>query len=171
MEALGAVREVVPPPYDELPGELGAFFRGELDDEWVPEVVAQSTTLTIVDVHGEDYLVERSRMLADRLYDGPILKNLVRILSPTLLVMGVSRRWSAVRRGSSMISSPVRREGRWHTTRLEITAPHPVFTESFARALVPVLEVAVERARGSQASSAIIKAEPRRLVFEGRWAS
>jgi hypothetical protein len=168
-EALGNVRDIVPGPYDDLPGRLGAYFRREIDDAWVPEALGQTTTLMLADTVGEEGLVARSHDLAERLYSGPILKRLMRLLSPTLLLMGVERRWAVMRKGTTMTSTRVVRDGTRSTTNIVVSSPEPVFTYQFARALEPFLELAVKSARGADPSVEIIEATPTCMRYEGRW--
>jgi hypothetical protein len=168
-DALGTVRDIVPGPYDDLPGRLGAYFRREIDDAWVPEVLGQTTTLMLADIIGEEGLVTRSRGLAERLYDGPILKRFIRLLSPTLLLMGVERRWDVMRKGTTMTSTRVVRDGSVSTTNIVVSSPEPVFTPQFARALKPFLELAVASARGADPSVELVEATPTRMSYVGRW--
>ena len=169
-DGLGSVRDLIPAPYDDLPEPLAAYYRREIDHAWVPEVLGQCTTLMIVDLYGLDHLVARSRELAKTLYDGPVLKHLVRIMSPTLVVMGTQRRWSAMRRGTQMSSTPVQREGDLHFSEVVVESPHPVFTRPFALALNPFLELAIASARGRDARSELVEATSTKMRFQGCWS-
>ena len=166
---LGKVREVIEGPYDDLPGPLAAYFRYEVDDAWVPEVLGQTTTLMLVDAIGEPALIRRSRQLAEELYSGPVLRRLIRLLSPTLVVMGTQRRWGAMRRGTTMTATPVETQGRTKLSHIAVEAPHPVLTEPFARALQPFIELAIESSRGREPFVTIREFEPTRIVYAGRW--
>lgn len=170
-EALGLVREIVPGPYDDVPGALGAYFRYEIDDAWVPEVLGQCTTLMLCDTIGEAALISRSRELAQRLYSGRVLRHLIRLLSPTLLIMGTQRRWAVLRRGTEMTSTPTKKVDGYNRGEIVVSAPHPVFTATFGRALQPVIEVAVESANGKDPSVEIAENTPTRMRFVGHWRS
>ena len=168
---LGDVREVIEGPYHDLPDLLARYFRYEIDDDWVPEVLGQTTTLMLVDTLGLPALVHASRALAEKLYERPVLRHLIKLMSPTLVLMGTQRRWSQMRRGTSMTAAPIRREGDVSHSTTNVESPHPVFTNAFAEALAPFLEVAIEHCRGRDSFVNIKQATPTHISYTIRWRS
>lgn len=169
--ALGRLPEHLPPSAAELPDPLGCYVRGEMPGPWMNEVVGQAAMLLFVDTHGPDAMVQRSYDLAHRLFEGPFLRHMIRLLSPTLVVMGAGRRWNAVRKGTTMTSTPVRREGTRNITEISVTAPHPVFAAQFAAALGPFFEVALQSARGSDPRVELAEARADTITYRASWAA
>ena len=67
---------------------------------WVPEVLFQCMAFIMVDLYGAQAYLDWSQNSAYELYDKPLLRHLIKLLSPTLVVMGASSRWAAASRAS-----------------------------------------------------------------------
>jgi hypothetical protein len=119
---------------------------------WIPETIFQCMALLVADRDGEAAYVDWSRESSHELYRRPLLRHLMRLLSPTLVVMGAASRWQAVRRGSTLRASAVTKsDGRASTT---VTLEHPpgLYQPVFLKGLAEAFGVAIELSRGRETS-------------------
>lgn len=135
-----------------LPGALAEFFRGETGKGWVPEVLCQAANLVFADSVGESAYLQWSYENAVRLYKKPVLRHLMKLLSPTLVVMGAPRRWGAVRRGTELAVEPARTIDGRMVTYGEVTAPTGLMTRPFCEAVAEAFRAGLDGAHGRDGS-------------------
>src|SRR5690606_8444074 len=82
------------------------------------------------------------------MFDKPLLRPLMRLVSPTLIGMGSAKRWNAFHQGSSLVAEPVREDGGRVSTRSRLTFPEHLFSNLFLHGLARAFEAAVAGARG-----------------------
>jgi hypothetical protein len=124
----------------------------------------------MVDLYGESAYYEWSRTSAHDLYDRPLLRHLIKLLSPTLLVMGARSRWGAVRKGSSLSSGKVQKEGERVRTQVTLTHKEGVYVDVFFGGLVHAFEVALESSRGKNAKVSLLGRTPTTASYQLSWA-
>jgi hypothetical protein len=140
-----------------LPGVVTGFFKGEYANRWMPEVVGQTVNLMIRDValQTDDALFKWSYETSSRLFRDSPFRVLMKLVSPTLLVMGAAQRWSALHEGTALEAGKVERiEGGSATTGL-LRFPAGLFPALFLRTLVPAFQAAVENARARDVAVAL----------------
>ena len=154
----------------ELPRPVAAYLEGQ-EPEWIPDVLGISLALLARDVAFADDagflgFVEQS---IHELYASPIYRTLMRLLSPTLVVMGAAARWRAFRKGSELRAVPaVLSEGR---RRVELTLQHapriypPLVLQTFSVAY----RVAVQTSRAEDARCVLASHADARATFELSW--
>jgi hypothetical protein len=94
-----------------LPGVVTAFFKGEYSNRWMPEVVGQTVNLMIRDaaLPTDDAFHKWSYETSSRLFRDSPFRVLMKLVSPTLLVMGAAQRWSAMHAGTTLEAGKVER--------------------------------------------------------------
>lgn len=118
--------------------------------DYVPEVWLQALSARLAERLGPDAYFDWARRDSLRLVDRPFFRPLMRVLSPTLLLMGTARRWGALRKGTNTLSSgPVAKSEGRKSAELLLTFPPGLFTTAFLDSLGPSFSVLVEAARGS----------------------
>jgi hypothetical protein len=132
-----------------LPPVIAGFFKGEYANRWMPEVVGQVVNLMIRDaaLPTDDALLKWSYETSSRLFRDSPFRVLMKLVSPTLLVMGAAQRWSALHAGSTLESGKVERTEDGSATSGLLRFPAGLFPELFLRALAPAFQAAVENAR------------------------
>lgn len=131
-----------------LPGALGDFFRGDTRKGWVPEVLCQAANLVFADTVGEAEFLQWSYDNAVRLYKKPVLRHLMKLLSPTLVVMGAPRRWNAVRRGTGLAVGPIQTVDDRKVTVGDVTGPPGLFAKAFCEAVAEAFRAGLDGAHG-----------------------
>lgn len=150
MDVVQAIREQLAERDSEHPVtaavlERMAAHRGE----FIPEVWFQAMTTRFSELLSPDEYFEWSRQDTRTLVDRPFFRPLMRVLSPTLLLLGTARRWSTLREGTSTLSSgPVAKADGRKTVELVLRHPPGLFSTAFLDALGPAFAVLVEAARG-----------------------
>ena len=98
----------------KVPESIRDYLSGNNRDNWQAEVIANAVTLTIRDLNfatDQDYL-DWFRRYIGGVFDKPLYRIVMHVLSTTLVVMGATGRWSSFHRGSSLeITEPVKRVG------------------------------------------------------------
>ena len=137
-----------------LPDAIAGFFKGEYMNRWMPEVVGQAVNLMIRDaaLPTDDALLKWSYETSSRLFRDSPFRVLMKLVSPTLLVMGAAQRWSALHAGTTLEAGKVERTGDGSATSGLIRFPSGLFPELFLRALAPAFQAAVENARARNAA-------------------
>ena len=117
---------------------------------WVPEVYFQCMAFIMVDLYGRQAYLDWSENSAHDLYAKPLLRHLIRLLSPTLVVMGAASRWAAVRKGSTLAAGKVVKEEGRHRTQVTLSHPAGVYGDPFFEGLCRAFGVAVDLSRGKE---------------------
>jgi hypothetical protein len=132
-----------------LPAVITSFFKGEFTNRWMPEVVGQAVNLLIRDagLPTVDALLKWSYETSSRLFRDSPFRVLMKLVSPTLLVMGAAQRWSALHAGTTLGAGKVERTEEGSATSGLLRFPSGLFPELFLRALAPAFQAAVENAR------------------------
>jgi hypothetical protein len=156
--AVEIVRAEISP--DRLPPEVLRLVAGEYGKGWFPEVIGMAAEMLVADVLGDD---EYRRWCYDdalQLFQRPIIRHLMRLVSPTLVVMGARSRWGAVHRGTALESKPVRREAGRVIAESSLTFPVSHYPPLFLEALAHSFRAAIEGARGANVDSVLAHHEP-----------
>jgi hypothetical protein len=132
-----------------LPPVIAGFFKGEYANRWMPEVVGQAVNLMVRDaaLPTDDALLKWSYETSSRLFRDSPFRVLMKLVSPTLLVMGAAQRWSALHAGTSLEAGKVERTEGGSATSGLLRFPAGLFPELFLRMLAPAFQAAVENAR------------------------
>jgi hypothetical protein len=137
---------------DGLPaGPLSALLRGAISsNDWVPEVVGQIANLMLRDacLESDAEYFDWSYRASESAFDKPLVRNLMRLISPTLLVMGASRRWSTMHDGTQLESTPVVSAGDRMQTIGRLRFPDGIFPPLFLQGLTAAFSAALALARG-----------------------
>lgn len=109
---------------------------------WMLEAEANTILLMARDTHfrGDAAYLAWSEEMVRKVYDRPLYRVLMRILSPTLMVMGAQKRWSAFRRGTQF--SVEKRGDRAYTLLLGF--PQDLFNQLHLDAFGISFRVALE---------------------------
>ncbi len=133
------------------PGPLSALLRGTIPpNEWVPEVIGQVANLMLRDAclgSDAEYL-DWSYRASETTFDKPLIRNLMRLISPTLLVMGAARRWSTLHDGTQLETTPVTSAGDHWQTIGRLRFPGGLFPPLFLDGLTAAFSAAMALARG-----------------------
>jgi len=156
------------------PGPLSALLRGAIaPTDWVPEVVGQVANLMLRDAclaSDAEYL-DWSRRASESAFDKPLLRNLMRLISPTLLVMGAARRWSTLHDGTQLETTPVISAGdRWETIG-RLRFPGGLFPPLFLEGLTAAFSAAMALARGRNIQVALRDQTANSADYVVSWAA
>jgi hypothetical protein len=132
-------------------GPVAALLRGAVtSNDWVPEVVGQVANLMLRDacLASDAEYFDWSYRASEVSFDKPLVRNLIRLISPTLLVMGAARRWSTLHDGTQLETTPVVAAGeRWQTIG-RLRFPAGLFPPLFLQGLTAAFSAAMALARG-----------------------
>lgn len=137
--------------------------------DWMPEVVGMTAEMMVADLLGEDGYRAWCYDDAMELFQRPIIRHLMRLVSPTLVVMGARSRWGAIHRGSKLEAAPVRREGDRVIADSTLTFPPEHYPPLFLDALAHSFRAAIEGARGRNVESELLSHEPGIAHYRVSW--
>jgi hypothetical protein len=159
------IRDIVVEPYVRsfaaiageagVPGPVAEMLAGRAQGPWVSEVVFQVAHLVVRDrgFVNDTPLLDWMQAANEQVFDKPILRNLMRLVSPTLIVLGATKRWSAFHLGSELSADRVvEADGRAGATARLRYPPRlfsPFFLVTLERSFVAALTAS--RARDPQA--------------------
>ena len=154
-----------------LPGVITGFFKGEYMNRWMPEVVGQTVNLMIRDVSlpTDDALFKWSYETSSRLFRDSPFRVLMKLVSPTLLVMGAAQRWSALHAGTTLVAGKVERTEDGSATSGLLRFPGGLFPELFLRALAPAFQAAVENARARNVTVVLRRSSSTDAEYRTTW--
>jgi hypothetical protein len=153
-----------------LPGPVQRYFDEDEDRKWIPEVIGLTLQMMMFDLEGEEAGVQWFYDDAKRIFEGPIMRFLMKLMSPTLVVMGASSRWGALRRGSTLTASPVKKDTEHNRAIATLEFPDGLYPELFLRGLEQSFKAAVDGARGNDVDVKLTNIEPGRAAYEVTWA-
>jgi hypothetical protein len=161
------VRDVVLEPYVRsfaalagepgLPVPVADMLTGRLTSPWLSEVLFQVSHLVVRDrgFDEDGAMLDWTLKANAQVFDKPILRNLMRLVSPTLVVLGATKRWSAFHMGSDLTADRVVESGGRAGATAHLKYPpglfSPLFLVTLERSFVAALMAS--RAREPQAKA------------------
>lgn len=141
-DSLDHMRASYPGMLDEVvvPQPMIDIFTNRQPGEWVPEVIGSSLHLACRDLAFQDdesYL-DWSYESSGALFNKPLYRVIMHVLSPTLVIMGAAKRWATFHQGSELKPGPASKEGSRVTVQGILSHPGGLFPllvlQTFARA-------------------------------------
>jgi len=132
-----------------LPEPVLAALNGR-PGSWHPDAVVMAITLMARDrIFASDteymtFTYQSSSALFDRI----IYRALMKLMSPTLLVMGSARRWTTFRSGTQLRSVGSKKVGRRMTGEVILSHPPGLFPDLFLHSLCHTFRAALDLSRG-----------------------
>jgi hypothetical protein len=132
-----------------LPEPVADLLRGRLRDTWLPETVFQAANLVVRDLAFSDDASFFAWVFKvnGELFERPLLRSLMRLLSPTLIVIGASKRWGTFHRGSDLVAGRVSRTAGRDETVARLRYPTGVFAPIFLASLEQIFLAALAASR------------------------
>ncbi|HEX7671686.1 MAG TPA: hypothetical protein VF395_18965, partial [Polyangiaceae bacterium] len=137
----------------------------------VPAVVFQVAYLVVRDLgFSDDDTFHRWLFDANQeMFDKPLLRNLMKLVSPSLVVMGASKRWAAFHRGSELFPGPVETVDGRTVTVTRLMFPDGLFSQVFLVGLEHAFLAAVTAARAKDPRVKLSAMEPGVATFTASW--
>lgn len=135
-----------------LPRRVRALYAaGAALPELLPEVEFQAAFLAARDAYAgtDEAFCRWVGAISTEMFDRPVLRTLMRLVSPSLVVLGAARRWTAFHRGSELSTEPQEPIGDRSRSLATLRYPEALFPEFFAQALAASFEAAVRSSRGT----------------------
>lgn len=154
-------------------GPLASLLRSEFDSNaWLPEVVGQIANLMVRDAclesdsHYLDWTYEMSLVS----FNKPLVRQLMRLMSPSLLVLGAAKRWGTLHSGTELAASAVRTDQGRHEVVGRLSFPEGLFPKLFLDGLCPAFRAAVGMARGRDVTVALAARTATSAEYVVGWA-
>jgi hypothetical protein len=155
----------------ELPGPVADYLAGRVPKkQWGPEVVPMVLQMILFDILGEDATMQWFYEDATRIFKGPIMRYMMRLVSPTLVVMGASSRWNALRRGTALTADPVQKTPDRLRTTARLAFADGLYPHIYLRALEQSFTAALDGARGRDVQVALAEVLPGEARYYVSWA-
>jgi hypothetical protein len=120
-----------------LPEPVAELMRGGARTTWLPETVFQVAHVVVRELafsNDAQFFQWVFRANAE-LFDKPLLRSLMRLLSPGLIVIGAGKRWTTFHQGSELVPGRVSRSGDREETTARLIYPSGLFTHAFLAGL------------------------------------
>jgi hypothetical protein len=156
------------------PGPLASLLGNTLESSsWLPEVVGQVANLMVRDAcfSSDEAYCDWTYQMSLVSFDKPLLRQLMRLMSPSLLVFGAAKRWNTVHAGSELSVSGVRTSGDRSEVTGHLRFPEGLFPELFLKSLCPAFRAALSLARGRGISVELASAAPSSAEYVVSWAA
>jgi len=111
---------------------FATYLRSGPSDDWIPEVWASVLLeLWFTGVVDRDEARCRARLRQGNreVFESPLYRAVVRVLSPSLVIMGMARTWNLTRRGSSAKATMGPRSASPRTGEIMVSHPPWLFSE------------------------------------------
>ncbi len=144
----------------------------DIRDTWQSEVIANTITLVIRDLNfatDQEHL-DWFRGYIGGVFDKPLYRLIMHVLSTTLAVMGATGRWSSFHRGSSLvITEPVKRVGDRLRTKGKLSYPSNLFGGLLLGQLCATYLAALDANRAEKPEVSIEQSNEVEAVFIASW--
>jgi hypothetical protein len=154
-----------------FPEPMARLLRDEYPrDAWISETIGIAVEMVLVDRIGMEGFTAWCYADSRKLFDGPLVRHLMRLVSPTLVVMGASRRWNAFHRGSDLAAEPVRKEGDLTRVRATLTYPPGMFPREFLLGITGSFQAALDLCHAREARAELTPAStPGLALYDVTW--
>lgn len=152
-----------------LPLSLGSWLRGGPQAEWFPEAIGVCAEMMVADLLGDQAFIEWAYADAQQILQGPVIRHLMRVISPTLVVMGAGARWAATRKGTALRTEPVQRDGTRIWTIAYLTFPDGLYPPFYLEILGQAFRAGVNCARATGAKTELAFHGPGEARYVVSW--
>jgi hypothetical protein len=155
-----------------VPGPVSALLCGDhASHAWVPEVVAQAALLIVRDscLRSDAEFMKLSLEVNRASFDKPLVRSLMRLVSPTLMVMGASKRWGTFHRGSTLQAAPTMKSGGRTLVGARLAFPDGLFPPLFLSAVMEAFRAALSGARGKNVELDLAEATRTFAAYRVSW--
>lgn len=151
-EANGAAIDYMHSTYPDVGSQTGLpelvryYWENPKHRTWIPETVASTFYLALLDSHFANYeaYLDWSFESSSALFDTSWARVMMRLLSPTLVVLGAAKRWNAFHRGTTLETGAAKKYAETMRVTGELKYPANLFPtpmlDIFGRAFVAALE-------------------------------
>jgi hypothetical protein len=154
-----------------LPGPVADLLAGRLaSTTWVPEVVFLSAYLVTRDLAFSDDAAFHGWMLRanQEMFERPLVRTLMRVLSPGLVVLGAAKRWSTFHRGTTLEYRAVTATPGGRTEcELDLSHPPGLFPPLFLVGIQQAFLAALIAARAREPRIELSAATPEKTTYVG----
>lgn len=156
-----------------LPEGLRAFLAGAQSPEWLPEVWANTAMLLLRDSVCADDRQFLDWACADslRLFQRPMYKALMFILSPALVVMGAAKRWGTFHQGSQLEPEPIVKGQGSLSVTATLTFPPNLFWGLTLERQAQAYLAALQAAGATEPAVSVERLSMTQTRFVCRWRS
>lgn len=155
-----------------LPEPVAELLSGRLSDRaWAPEVVFQAAYLVVRDLGFPDDAAFHRWLfrINEEMFDKPLLRNLMRLVSPGLVVLGAAKRWGTFHTGSELVPGNVTTADGRTTSITHLRYPEGLFDRTFLVGLEHAFLAALGMARAREPQVEIGAVEAGRAAFKASW--
>ncbi len=139
-----------------LPAAAAEAFKTRGSGVWISEVAGNALYLACRELSfpSDEAFLRWSYDATTELFQKPIYRVAMFVLSPTLVVLGAQRRWSSFHTGSSLSATSATRQGSRTATNAVLAYPHGLFPRLMIEFNARAFKAAVDAAsgKGSKAS-------------------
>jgi hypothetical protein len=135
-----------------IPLPVREFLEGKVTEAWMPEVISAASMSMARDVKlaTDDELRAWCFQDAMNVFDSPLNKMLMKVMSPTLVVMGAAKRWNNWRLGSTLTAKPVKKKEDRLETEIDLSYPEHLYDDVSLIQLGQVFLAAVVASNGKE---------------------
>jgi hypothetical protein len=146
--------------------ELRELLRETSSEEWMSDAVGTVARILVRDLvcPSDAELDQWSFDVAGEIFAKPVYRMLMYVLSPTLVLMGATKRWSAFRRGSTLTARFDR-----HSAIAELTFPANLYTHLVLRGFGHAFRASLVAARANQPVVTLVEVSPERGKWQLNW--
>jgi hypothetical protein len=156
---------------DGIPDTVRSVLRNDKVEHFIPEVLGNTLYLVLRDAaFTDDKAFEQWAYDANAFaFSKPWARVLMFVLSPTLIVMGAGKRWSAFHKGSSLINAPAERDSGRTVVHGVLEFPAGLFPDLSLTVFAKAFEAAVIGAKARNAVCVIEKRTAEKAHFKLSW--
>lgn len=167
------LRHAFPAFADEpgLPDPARQMLKGTYTSQWIPDVVGNLILLGArdrlfkTDQEYSAWALEAAKVT----FNKPWTRILMYVLAPTLIIMGVGKRWQAFHHGSELSAEKAIRDGNRMKAHGALTFPKGLFNELLLRRIGITFEAALLAAKASNPSTLVHGITDTRAEFSMTW--
>lgn len=139
------------PNHPDLPPDLRAALSAPWQKgEWVQETVFMALTALVRDIiykDDEKYL-QFCYDTSKEAYAGPVMRRLMHLVSPSLVVIGASKRWESFKQGTTFRT----KNGKQESTTVVLTYPDHLYVRCMLEGFGKSLHAAIDCTKVSETS-------------------
>ncbi|MEL6546319.1 MAG: hypothetical protein AAFQ82_16950 [Myxococcota bacterium] len=130
-DVLHTVRAALSDVDTMMPEPMRVALRDQSDERWHPEVVGVALMLMCRDwvFQSDEAFLEWAFEASLKLFETPLNRMLMMVVSPTLVSIGAGKKWGNFHRGSELVSGGVNKEGSLHVVSGHMSFPEHLFPE------------------------------------------
>lgn len=156
---------------EDLPEPLRAYVQGHWREQWFSDVAGTCMNLLARDLvfPGDEQLLKFAYEASAKVFERPLYRVIMKVLSPTLVIVNAAKRWTTFRKGTTLTRNIFERDAKTARACLALTYPSGLYPKLMLLTFAESYRAAADAAHAPEAKVTLAAHDECKAEFEVSW--